>query len=194
MDGLTSTAFVGPIGIAALWLTFFGQLDQSYDLYLAKYEGNLPRIVIACTTVYFIIDSYKLIKECNHRKNIGYYMHHIVGILSLLLYYLTGSPQKIIINYLVYELSTPFLNLMLYHRKNNTLNTIYGIFFQIIFILTFFTVRVIYGTFLSYEAIQISKNNYPQLMILPIGLQTLNYFWFWKIMHLGFRSLILKNL
>jgi len=100
-------------------------------------------------------------------KNITFIMHHIIGMLSIIL----SSQYNIVFlfsRYINFEISTIFLNY--YYIKKNYIS-------KILFFISFTIIRMIYGTFLLFETINFD----PRLWIIVIPFHAINYYWYYGI-------------
>ena len=162
----------------------------SYVLYLttSPYYGffhynyhhlDLVNGLLAVTFAYFMIDLVWMIKNYQKSQFI-YFVHHIIGIGSTVLVYMHYMNfVRYYLCFLLYEISTPFLNLSYYYHKNNVKNFI-SVISEVTFAITFTLIRVIGGTYLTYNlCLDIIKNDMHFVLCgLPILLQSMMYYWF----------------
>ncbi|BCS83104.1 membrane protein [Cotonvirus japonicus] len=177
MDYLHSNLFLIPIGIGT-----------SYVYLNFKHQENtiLSNIVLFLTFMYFFIDFLLMIKWYKPKNNV-YFIHHTIGMMSLYIcYFHYNHMLEYIFAYLMFELSTPFLNIALHYKKHN-INNIFTLINQLIFMIIFIIVRIFFGSYLLFvTSIKIINIGHPAhyLVFLPIVLQVMNFWWFYKIIRI----------
>jgi hypothetical protein len=145
----------------------------------------LITFVLGVGLVYFVTDFITMIIYYKPEHNV-YFFHHIIGLISITVVYLV---QYNIIKYLLcglmYEISTPFLNISLSYREQGITN-FNSKLFQMLFFGTFTLVRIFLGTYTTLNVVPIIyqfENPLSRLLILmPVLLQVLNYYWYVKIL------------
>lgn len=164
-------------GLYALYVT-----QPSYMYTFFTYNGSNANIVyglMAVTFAYFAIDLIWMLKKYQNTQFV-YLIHHIIGLAStIIVYYYHMRFVRYYLAFLLYEISTPFLNLSYYYHKNKITN-IKSILSEILFAITFVIVRVIGGTYLTYNLCvdMIIHRVNTLLYLAPIALQLLMYYWF----------------
>jgi hypothetical protein len=202
MDTITSSVFVIPIGLGAMYIL----IDESTNpIYV--------HLLMGWTLMYFLIDFCLLLKKkftpvpagltvkeleaIRRNEHPSFFIHHAIGITSILLYYyFNGLFQKYLLGYLTYELSTPFLNLSMYYNKHQ-INNLISKMVQIIFVLLYTIIRICYGTYMLIgmfnDVYVFSFSKAFVLMMLPILLQILNYIWYVKIVRHALKQFFPKG-
>uniref|UniRef100_A0A6G6ACH0 Membrane protein n=1 Tax=Borely moumouvirus TaxID=2712067 RepID=A0A6G6ACH0_9VIRU len=185
METKYSNLFIVPIGIGSSYAIYKTYLGNELTIY-----SPIAILIVLLSLIYFLFDFILMIKFYDPNNKI-YFIHHSIGLLSI--YFVVFQYNFMIeylISYLMFELSTPFLNSSKYYYKikNNSLciNILY-IFSLILFVLTFFITRIFFGTYLLLKVVPILyifPGWYKYTIMLPITLQCLNYFWFYKIIQM----------
>jgi len=120
----------------------------------------------------------------NDRDWYAYIFHHIIGIIAIIIALNDYSRDaEFVIKYLTYEISTPLLNISLYYRDKG----IKALYYNLGFLITYTLSRIIYGTYLTYEVIFYLDGS--PVTILPLGLQMIIYWWYYKILRITYRTL-----
>ncbi len=94
---------------------------------------------------------------------------------------------------MLYELSTPLLNISKENHKNNR-HDIYAVTIEILFLVVFTLVRIFFGSYLLINLLPILFSlDYPSCLIIfvPMTVQILNYYWWYKIVKMIYRTRIL---
>lgn len=186
MQGREANCFVMPMGFIASYLFFKSMYDQNGEISMFTDNGTFLQEIswlLILSMVYFVIDFILMIIRFNPKNNI-YFLHHALSIMAIYLvstnyYYLV----KYLLGYLMYELSTPFLNARKHFKRRNITNTFTKII-DVFFLTFFFAIRIIFGTILSYRLIPFlyaMGQPHSYLIALPICLQILNYYWLCQI-------------
>ncbi|EJD05690.1 DUF887-domain-containing protein [Fomitiporia mediterranea MF3/22] len=138
---------------------------------------------IACG--YFIWDT---LESLWHFTDIGFVVH---GLACLLIYMLSFKPFIAYYGprFLLWELSTPFLNFHWFLDKMNLTGSIFQLINGLFLLSTFAGVRLIYGSYQSiafYRTLYSIRNEVPLAVLLTFGignviLNGLNVFWFFKM-------------
>ncbi|TPX30733.1 hypothetical protein SmJEL517_g05779 [Synchytrium microbalum] len=113
------------------------------------------------------------------------------GVLCLMVFTFSMRPFLMYFGapFLLFELSTPFLNINWFCDKMNITGSPLQLVNGIILMASFFGVRVVYGSYNAYDffstVISQRDNIAPHLIaiygVANISLTTLNFFWFYKI-------------
>lgn len=153
--------------------------------YYNEQHIDLIHILFGVTFAYFFIDLITMIKNYKTSQFV-YFIHHLIGLgatIATHFYYM--NFVRYYLTFLLYEISTPFLNISYYYHKKNITNVI-SIISEIIFATTFVSIRVIGGTYLTYNLCQDILKNDMNIMLcgLPIILQLLMYYWFHGIINM----------
>ena len=148
--------FIIPIGVGSsllLWLSMYK--DEIYSPFTDNETYNdAIALILLCSFLYFTIDFILMIVRYDYRNNI-YFLHHTIGIVSILfVYFKYYQFIKFLLSYLMFELSTPFLNISLSYRRHNIYN-ITSILMNVFFVVTYTFVRIIFGTYLWISVIPI---------------------------------------
>src|SRR5205823_1622556 len=110
-----------------------------------------------------------------------YFVHHTIGLMSIpIAYFFCFNMIKYLLSYLMFELSTPFLNICLTNHRNKIVNR-YTKIMDMLFFISYTIVRVIFGSYLLYKTTPLlySMNPpYNYLIILPVTLQILIFYWY----------------
>ncbi|AGF85376.1 membrane protein [Moumouvirus goulette] len=189
METKYSNAFIVPIGIGSSYAIYNSYLDIELTIF-----SPIAILIVLLSLIYFLVDFILMIIYYDPKNKI-YFVHHLIGLLSIyFVIFQYNFMIEYLMSYLMFELSTPFLNSSKYYHKlkNDSIyfNVMY-IFSLLLFILTFFVVRIVFGTYLLLKVVPIIYNfneRYKYIIILPITLQYLNYFWFYKIIKMIFKN------
>ncbi|QOU18981.1 TDA4 [Brettanomyces bruxellensis] len=155
-------------------------------------------LACALTCGYFIWD---LVYCCIYHFDLyGYqYLFHATGSLIVFTTTFRGYCQPLIPAFLIFELSTPFVNLFWFFTRgpkdliNEKAFMINGAFL----IITFFLTRCVWGVYASCKAFKMCltvKDQLPAIFIplvfgLNVGFNCLNFFWFSKMAKLAKRAI-----
>ncbi len=158
-------------------------LNMPIFVYYDSYTSDKSNILLLLSSGYFIYDLYTTTLRC---RGLVYIIHCIVcgGFITLSLF--SQSHHFFALSFLLYELSTPFLNIR-YFLKNKKCEKIKTLN-DIIFLLSFFISRILWGTVMSYYTIKLLiiylpiNSSWMYVLILSISCY-LNYFWFYKIIN-----------
>lgn len=181
MDTKYSNILLVPIGLGSAYI-----VSNTGPNYLINNATVLPFSIAILTMLYFLVDFYLMVKNYDSRNKV-YFIHHLVGIFSIICVYLKYTNMSAyLFAYLTFELSTPFLNSTkyFYKRRSSYLFNLAYIISVIMFFIIFTIVRIIFGTYLLCQIIPVIYNLHGYhkiLMILPGVLQLLNYIWYYKI-------------
>ncbi|KAI1316741.1 hypothetical protein EDD11_009557 [Mortierella claussenii] len=150
-----------------------------YDFYAGQVYA------IACG--YFLWDTLHSIRYMKE-FGIGFVFH---GFCSFSVFILSFRPflQYYGSVFLMFELSTPFLNIHWFMDKLGMTGSIYQLINGIILLTVFFCARIVFGLYMSYQTY---LNVLPVLELVPwhliiiysaanVVLNTLNLFWFYKM-------------
>ncbi|KIJ35751.1 hypothetical protein M422DRAFT_782436 [Sphaerobolus stellatus SS14] len=139
---------------------------------------------VACGFLWDLIDSIV------HYTTIGFVIH---GAACLTVYSQAFRPflGYYGCRFLLWELSTPFLNAHWFLDKTNKTGSTFQVVNGIVLLATFFFARICYGSFMSYrffQTLQEVRSELPTSVALAyaignISLQSLNWFWFYKMVH-----------
>ncbi|AGD92365.1 putative TLC domain-containing protein [Megavirus lba] len=181
MDTKYSNILLVPIGLGSVCI-----ISNTGPNYLIDNTAILPFSIAILAMLYFSVDFYLMVKNYDPRNKV-YFMHHIIGIFSIMCVYSKYTNlSAYLFAFLTFELSTPFLNSTKYFYKQRStyLFNLAYIISVIMFFIIFTIVRIIFGTYLLYQIIPIIYNLHGYhkiLVILPGILQLLNYVWYYKI-------------
>ena len=117
--------------------------------------------------IYLISDTIRYIIYDNKNITLTIIIHHIIGIYCVYFVYIYPNMKYLIDNYLLYEISTIFLNIYLLNKNTYTF---------IIFFTTFTLIRIMFGTSLLFNIINSNIFNY--IKFIAILFQLINYYWF----------------
>ncbi|VEU20865.1 DEKNAAC101654 [Brettanomyces naardenensis] len=179
----------------ALCIPMFLHPSFTEDPIFGTYEfGGL---VAAITTGYFVWD---LLYCCIYHFDIyGFeYLFHASGALVVFASTFRGFLQPLIPAFLVYELSTPFVNLHWFYTRGPK-GFVSDRTFMIngaLLMLTFFMARCVWGVYASVKAFQLClavRDQLPRFLMpiifsLNLGFQFLNFFWFYKMVRIAVRK------
>ena len=189
MESRLANIFIIQIGSCAFLAYYLSVLCSDSYLNSNGYEFYINLIIkylIIVSLSYFVLDFILMIKNYKLSHKI-YFIHHSIAIISILVVITKyHNLMNHLIGYLMFELSTPFLNISKYYKKKKIYNCTSKIF-NILFVLVFTLVRIIFGSWLSYDLGKILFNftfPYCFLIILPILLHSLNLWWFYKIINI----------
>jgi TLC domain len=204
MNSKVSLYFTIPMGFGSTYLFFASRYTSSGLLSYFTNNGTYNsefNLLLYWSVIYFCLDFswilYKIFTDKQYRFDVNtplYCLHHVIGLAAA--YYVNYYAYfsiKYYLAYMSYELSTPFLNIVNTAHKYNRQSV--GIFLcQIIFTLLFTVVRVMFGTLVTFNLIyEILHNDIllKGLIMLPIGLQTLNYWWYYRILRIWYKQFII---
>jgi len=186
MNALEATIFHIPMGFISLFLTF-----NSLNLY--NIENVIQRVstesltlsVFYIGSIYFIVDTYLMLKNYVPRHNI-YFFHHFLGLISLIItYFYKWNYARYVVYYMTFELSTPIYNLTyVLHKRGYTAKNWFYWLNQWVFATLFTIIRVLFGTYITISLLlEILYDNTitNYYMVFPIALQSLMYYWFYCI-------------
>jgi len=170
---------VVPMAIACL---NYPELDKDRAFGFNDPVGRLT--AVACG--YFIWD---LIDSVIHFTTIGFVIH---GAVCLMVYSQAFRPflGYYGTRFLLWELSTPFLNMHWFFDKSNMTGSVLQVVNGIVLVITFFIVRLCYGGLMSYRffiTLWDVRFQLPLLLAVAyavgnLSLQALNWFWFYKML------------
>jgi hypothetical protein len=185
MDTFTANCFLLPMGLGSCALIYLSSDDNNV---FSPFTDNKSYhreifVLLLISYFYFLIDSALMIVNYKPSYKI-YFVHHLLGLVTIpIVYFGCYDMIKFLISYLTYELSTPFLNISLQYRRQNIINK-YTNTIDLLFIITYTIVRIIFGSFLTYKTIPLVYSmDYPIkfLIICPIILQIMIFYWYKKI-------------
>lgn len=171
---IVTNVFLSFIGLSSLLLFMM------YDIYPVK--SLLADVVIFSSTLYFLKDLVLMILFFD-RKHIIYFPHHISAFISCASVWWYPSYNMLIVGYLSFEISTPVLNYAKHLHKIQPTSKKYEMTMAV-FVILFIFVRICLGTYLTFISVMVLPSH---IAILPLILQFLNYYWFYKII------IIIKN-
>ncbi|KAF9353985.1 hypothetical protein BGX34_011275 [Mortierella sp. NVP85] len=143
--------------------------------------------VYALTCGYFLWDT---IHSIRHMKEfgIGFVFH---GLCSFSVFIFSFRPFLLYYGsvFLMFELSTPFLNIHWFMDKLGLTGTIYQLINGVILLTVFFSARIVFGLYMSYHTYQnvmLVVDQVPLHLIViysvaNVVLNTLNLYWFYKM-------------
>lgn len=179
MDTISANCFV--ISMAIFAISALVSMDKIYTL-IACFISLNYFVTDFILMIFFYKKSYKI-----------YFIHHSIGIIAICVCYFYYYDQLIwyLMSYLTFELSTPLLNWSLYNREKK-INSVFSKIVDLAFILTFISVRIVFGTYLTVTIIPVIWNLSESIIylfvILPILLQLMNFYWFYKIIRMVYRK------
>jgi hypothetical protein len=188
MNTLQSAFFVVQMGIISTLLFQLSSptLDgpRSYFTHNGTYEQYFD-MMIAFAFLYFVVDF--MVMVYNNEPTKLYYVHHVIGLVgTILARFYCYQLIKFYIAYMIFELSTPFLNMSMDNRKAG-INTLFTQAIEYTFFIIFFIVRVLFGTCILYHIIPYLVEMdlcYRFILILPLSMQLINYYWFYRILRI----------
>jgi hypothetical protein len=193
MNYIHANLFILPIGIGSSILFYLSAfVNGRYHPFTnnGAYDTQIT-ILLLISFLYFLLDFIFLVIRYQ-RKNRIYFLHHIIGIISIpLIYYRYYYLVKYLLAYLTYEISTPFLHLSIYYHQLGSANVFTRIV-DLIFFFTYTIIRIFFGTYLLIKIgpIILSIDGCMRYtIILPIVLQILNYGWYIKIIFALYKQL-----
>lgn len=194
MNSFLSNCFLLPMGLGS---TAYMYLSAYNGTIFAPFTDNKTydeeiTVLLLISFFYFVIDFILMIYRYIPKYKV-YFVHHMIGLFSIpIVYFCHYDMIKYLLSYLMFELSTPFLNIsMANHRKGIFDNYTKAI--DILFFVTYTFVRIIYGSFLMCKTTPIIYSMefpFKYLAILPVLLQILMYYWYNKIVSMLFQKLI----
>lgn len=197
MNIFFANLFLVPIGFGSPILLFLSAHNDDKNIFSPFTDNNTFNteisMLLLISFIYFSSDIILMINKYNSGNNI-YFVHHSIGIISIMLVYFNNYHLiKYLLAYLSYELSTPFLNMAVWCRRNNFINK-YTFVIDIVFFVMFTVVRIIFGSYLLYQTVQYlcSIEGLKYISLFPILLQSLNYFWYSKISLILYRKIICR--
>jgi hypothetical protein len=184
MNNYAANLFLIPMGFGSAWY-----LRQTYDpsdpFGMSNATEILPsiRLFLKFCLSYFIIDTVFLIKKNLPHERV-YFVHHAIGAISIIyVTWFNTNAIKFVLGYLTYELSTIFWRLTQETLRNRD-KSVYAICIQSVFFLSYTITRIIFGTYLTIYAIPfaLTFDGYTKILVLlPITLQSLIYYWYYRI-------------
>ena len=197
MDTFLSNCFLLPMGLGSAILMYVSAYDNGVFSPFTDNKNYHKEIssLLLISFLYFVVDFALMISNYKSKHKI-YFVHHIIGLVSVpVVYFFCFGMIKFLLSYLMYELSTPFLNISITNYKNKITNC-YTKFINLLFFLTYTIIRIIFGSYLLCETTSIlylMAPPYKYLIILPIVLQILIYYWYAKIISMVFFRKIKKE-
>lgn len=199
MNSKTANKFLFPIALGSTYLynsTFINSSVQTD--YATEYINNcLITAVVGLTLIYFCLDFILMILRYKPAFK-PYFFHHLIGISSTLIgYYYYNHMIRYLFAYLMYEWSTIFLNISMENHKNKIQNY-KTVLIELLFLALYTGIRIIFGTVLSIElctSLLSSSNLFTKMVVvMPILLQVLNYYWYYRIWLMFYRKYYVKKL
>lgn len=186
MNVLHATLFHVPMAFLSFILTLNDLNLYEIEKVTAYSAATLTSLSFLIAGIYFIVDTYLMIKDYVPRHNI-YFFHHFLALIALpVSYFLKWNYARYVIYYMTFEISTPVYNFTYaLHKRGYTDNVIFWCN-QWLFAVLFTVIRVLFGTYVSVSLIKEILNdstvsNY--YVILPISLQSLMYYWYYFIIN-----------
>ena len=185
MDRSVTNRFIIPIGLGSSVALILSAFDG--DNFSLLKDNNtyhwLIAIICLISCMYFTIDFILMIILYKPSYNV-YFIHHLIGIIGIYLVYMDYYYLvKYLLAYLTYEVSTIFLNISAVYRRSNTINY-FSRTSDLLFLITYTIIRILFGTYLLFDIlILFSSFGTPTayIVIIPLALQILNYWWYYKI-------------
>lgn len=190
------TALVQSIIAVMLSIPMFGHPYFREDPIFGTYD--FAGMVAAFTCGYFVWD---LLYCCIYRYDLSgfQYLFHGFGALVVFMSTFKGFCQPLIPAFLIFELSTPFVNLHWFYTRgpkgfvSNNVFLLNGL----LLISTFFMSRCVWGVYASIKAFKLCmsvRDQLPSLIIpvvftLNLGFHALNFYWFNKMIKLATRQI-----
>lgn len=155
-------------------------------VYLSQYSGYEVDLFLQLMLLYFMHGILNL--DRTSKDFYSYLLHHLVGFISILIA-MFGPPKYVefVIKFLIYEISTPLLNLSLYYKNKG----VKALWTNLGFLITYTLARIIYGTYLTCEVLSYLNGSY--LSLLPLSLQLVIYWWYYKILRITYRTIFPKG-
>lgn len=186
MDRSVTNRFIIPIGLGSSILMLMSVYDADGNFSPLTDNGTyyLP-ITMVCllSLVYFVTDFVMMIVFYKPGYNV-YFMHHLIGIMGVSIVYTNHYYLiKYLLSYLTYEVSTIFLNISAIYRRNKIIN-FFSKMSDFLFVMSYTIIRILFGTYLLSDLcsfIILFGRPTAYIVIIPIALQMLNYYWFYKI-------------
>lgn len=156
--------------------------DHRFWLDKENYMTQWSHIMISYTLAYFMFDIIYLIKyHWPPKKKLGFFAHAVACTITYAYMYEHKKYHFFGAAFLTWELSTPCLYISWFLANNRLENSLLYRLNGILFTLTFFTFRIVFGSYVVYSLVWPLINNY--LRIVAVTLTGLNYYWFFKIIH-----------
>lgn len=180
MESQYASVFITLMGCGSSYILYNESLDLSIDI--VDHLSVLMLLLISF--LYFVSDFYLMIKNYKPAYTV-YFIHHFIGITSILIvYFKYYFLVKYLLSYLTYEISTIFLNISKY-LHHNKINNIISKTCNILFLISYTVVRILFGSYVSILSIQrildLSGYYIKIIILLPILLQVLNFIWYYKL-------------
>lgn len=189
MENQTANFFIIPISLGSailFWLiSFSDQIESDIEYY---YQIHL---LLSISFIYFFTD-FILMTIRNKKGYSVYFVHHLVGMISVIVVHHSFHYAKYVIAYLMFELSTPFLNICLENQKKGIHNG-YTILIELLFFISFTLVRIVFGTWLTHHLVLFLWESNPILIVLPAAIQLLNYWWYFRILRIMLRKILIGS-
>jgi len=182
--------FLFPMGWGSVFLLCLSSSKNgTYSLFTdnATYEWPIAGLLLI-SFIYFLTDFLMMIIRNKPRKI--YMIHHLVGMFSIIITYVHYYVLiKYLLAYLMYELSTPLMNICLDNRRAlSPVRSAYATIIEFSFFIIYSLVRIIFGTYLTLYVVPIVYNldncMAKFIVIFPIILQILNYWWYIKLIRM----------
>lgn len=186
-----SSLFVVPIGVGSICLASLAGTDCHiiYPIYTI--------FVLVISFLYFLTDFIMMIARYKQAYRV-YFLHHVLGIMSIpIIYFKLQHLTGYLIAFLSFEISTPFMYLAKGFHKKRMAGNGFGVKIayyasMLVFVASFVSVRVMYGTYMLYDIWpKIMALEYPYVLIIsmPLCLQIMNYVWFYRLVRLIVRAI-----
>src|SRR5579872_6723917 len=195
-----SLMFTVPMGLGSVYTFYASRWKGDTVSYFTDNSSHNIEISILwwICTIYFCWDFYLLIRKsiCDpvYRKDANtplFIIHHIVGLTAC--YFVASSATHLIkyyVAFMTYELTNPYLNVVTQAYKNKVDN-LFVFVSQIMFSILFTVVRIIFGSWFTWELIwELYKLEGlgKILILLPFVLQVINYWWYYRIVRLWLKK------
>lgn len=180
--------FLFPIGWGSVLLLYLSSSKNgTYSLFTdnGTYEWPIAGLLLI-SFIYFLTDFLMMIIHNEPQKI--YMIHHLVSMFSIFVTYAYYYVLiKYLLAYLMYELSTPLMNICLDNRRAK-IRSMYVTIMEFSFFISYSLVRIIFGTYLTLYVIPLVYNldnsGAKFLIIFPIIMQALNYWWYIKLIRM----------
>jgi len=179
---IVSSFYAGTSGILALYILY-----HEYDILAQNKYSSLLHLNVSFIIGYLINDTIKLLKHSGMTPD--FLFHHILGIVFTPYIIINNYHVLMICYHIIFEVSTPFLNLCWYMIKLDQKNTKQFKFAMYTFVTLFFVCRILlnipmfwslYSNWHEVMKLPLFARYYLCVYILPLGL---NIYWFKKIIN-----------
>jgi len=138
------------------------------NLYIGPEGDHFEHVLFVVMTSYFVADFFTY---CLSWRLAIFGFHHAVTATALwrMANFANWNSTLFLSKCVLLELSTPFMSVSSRHRV-----------FGLLFIASFFLVRVVWLGYLAVTGLQVSLNKFEHLIV--VSFTALNYYWFWQIL------------